>query len=892
MEESSVEKITQETAQNSEGKNDDLPESNEAKVQGQESKEKEENDEENSEKKEGKTLDSNVGLDVGDIKSGEKEEESNTGKLTTAPKNEGEEDNTVENTISNEINVDKNTDNINDLNINNIDNSDNLKDLNYNSLKQESTINNIDNYNSTKTDSAQKRAPKITDSITNSSEILAANQQKSNNIITMSQSQNMKPSFTLTQENIMFPTFGDEDFENQLTERMDQDTLLRDMQTLQRILQEVIAMYADIIINNKNDFNNVLSKYKRRSFDSYLILKTIDILVSVIKIKLTHDKADINLELSDLLLKNQQFKQLISFQYTKPDQDALTSLLQIDSENFKIIKNDSHPLGIIVLNTLVKYLTSTLDKIKAKIIAFLSITNWAKAQNDEKRANFVVLFDLVQLLRRMEVANLMLFNAYFLDKKDIFNCDEDSEEWKRVKKGLFRVVSGNMEGVKSTLNFQTSNLLLNQAIILKGIKENSSTFMNLTRTISLSMKYKAKKNLIEFESKESQLKSSKSLMREFLELTTKPIFSKISPDTKPKIALKKVFWAKREHLPISVPFILKLIGAIYGEAKAEEIRRGESSEIFKVFLPDREKVKAMEMMKLSNPKESSIFYVKTILIHNKPLKIKGVSEGGKFLGFFGKKKVPEYDHPEAVLIHIHGGGFIATDTEFHESYLRNWAIQLGIPLIGIDYHLSPQSQYPTSLDDCFQSYTWLISHAEEYLGFSPKKVILSGDSSGGNLALGLTSLIIAINKVEKQSIKVPDLVITQYPCCNTSLRNMSLSMCLCLQDQLLNFWDLKYMNISYRGSYRNDMDPFLNPTMANEFLLKNFPKIRFLIASEDPLRDDAIRLVSNLTKVGKDVKCYEFKGYFHAFMGNESEIIRGNPTDILFREIREVLEGN
>ena len=56
-----------------------------------------------------------------------------------------------------------------------------------------------------------------------------------------------------------------------------------------------------------------------------------------------------------------------------------------------------------------------------------------------------------------------------------------------------------------------------------------------------------------------------------------------------------------------------------------------------------------------------------------------------------------------------------------EGYLRKWIERLNIPILGIDYSLSPKYKYPVALDDCWQAYNWIIDHSESELGIKPNK---------------------------------------------------------------------------------------------------------------------------------------------------------------------------
>jgi hormone-sensitive lipase len=112
---------------------------------------------------------------------------------------------------------------------------------------------------------------------------------------------------------------------------------------------------------------------------------------------------------------------------------------------------------------------------------------------------------------------------------------------------------------------------------------------------------------------------------------------------------------------------------------------------------------------------------------------------------------------DALVIHIHGGGFVAMSSTSHECYLRKWCNKLEVPVLSIDYRLSPECVYPGALDDVWQAYNWILENAQDELQIDLKKIILVGDSAGGNLVLSLCYLLIMHN------IRLPDAVFLAYP---------------------------------------------------------------------------------------------------------------------------------
>uniref|UniRef100_A0A8C5KNF3 Hormone-sensitive lipase n=1 Tax=Jaculus jaculus TaxID=51337 RepID=A0A8C5KNF3_JACJA len=64
----------------------------------------------------------------------------------------------------------------------------------------------------------------------------------------------------------------------------------------------------------------------------------------------------------------------------------------------------------------------------------------------------------------------------------------------------------------------------------------------------------------------------------------------------------------------------------------------------------------------------------------------------------------------ALVVHIHGGGFVAQTSKSHEPYLKSWAQELGAPIVSVDYSLAPEAPFPRALEECFFAYCWAIKN--------------------------------------------------------------------------------------------------------------------------------------------------------------------------------------
>lgn len=218
---------------------------------------------------------------------------------------------------------------------------------------------------------------------------------------------------------------------------------------------------------------------------------------------------------------------------------------------------------------------------------------------------------------------------------------------------------------------------------------------------------------------------------------------------------------------------------------------------------------------------------------------------------------------DAIMIHIHGGGFVAMSSASHQSYTRKWANQIGIPIFSIDYRLAPEHAYPAALNDVWQAYYWIVNNCETHFGIKPEKIFVAGDSAGGNLTLALTMLAI------EKHFRVPDFILPAYPALNLSLRNFSPSLILSLDDFILPSSFLMLCLDSYVKDADPEKDHFLSPAICPNNVLKKFPPTRIMIAGNDPLRDEAYKFTMKLLKNKVDIKVIEYIGFPHGFLSFE-----------------------
>ncbi|XP_029307310.1 hormone-sensitive lipase isoform X2 [Cottoperca gobio] len=131
------------------------------------------------------------------------------------------------------------------------------------------------------------------------------------------------------------------------------------------------------------------------------------------------------------------------------------------------------------------------------------------------------------------------------------------------------------------------------------------------------------------------------------------------------------------------------------------------------------------------------------------------SEGGSISLSLGLKTKRLPASP-CLLLHLHGGGFVAQTSKSHEPYLKSWSQDLGVPILSVDYSLAPEAPFPRALEECFYAYCWALKN-HHLLGWTGEKVCLAGDSAGGNLCV-TTSL-----RAAAFGVRIPDGLVAVYP---------------------------------------------------------------------------------------------------------------------------------
>lgn len=189
------------------------------------------------------------------------------------------------------------------------------------------------------------------------------------------------------------------------------------------------------------------------------------------------------------------------------------------------------------------------------------------------------------------------------------------------------------------------------------------------------------------------------------------------------------------------------------------------------------------------------------------------------------------------VLHFHGGGYVLGSARGSLEYAGRLAEAVGGSCVTVDYRLAPEHPYPAAVDDAVDAYRGLLDS-----GVSASSIILSGESSGGGLALALALVL------KTAGDPLPAGIIGVCPFVDLTLRGSTVAE-FSGDDPAANRDVLAYLGASYFQGHE-PTDPLVSPLYGN---LSGLPPM-FLTASEgEVLLSDTTRFAERAKQAGVDV---------------------------------------
>jgi len=200
-----------------------------------------------------------------------------------------------------------------------------------------------------------------------------------------------------------------------------------------------------------------------------------------------------------------------------------------------------------------------------------------------------------------------------------------------------------------------------------------------------------------------------------------------------------------------------------------------------------------------------------------------------------------------VHFHLHGGGWIFMGGRNCVLPAAVAASEFGGVVYAPDFRMPPDMPFPASLDDSLRVYQHLLER------FDPSSVLVSGASSGGNLAAAL------MHKARDAGMPQPCALFLNTPVLDLTNASDSLAtnrgLDIVLGEGTANMAEL----------YRHGADPrspYVSPLLGD--LSRGFPRTYLRTGTRDLLLSESVRMHAALRKAGVESDLYVGEAMPHA----------------------------
>jgi monoterpene epsilon-lactone hydrolase len=208
------------------------------------------------------------------------------------------------------------------------------------------------------------------------------------------------------------------------------------------------------------------------------------------------------------------------------------------------------------------------------------------------------------------------------------------------------------------------------------------------------------------------------------------------------------------------------------------------------------------------------------------------------------------DHDsESVVLYLHGGGFMYGSERSHGELCARLALAARARVALVFYRLVPEARFPAALDDAISAYRALFQ-----AGVPPTRVIVAGDSAGGNLAL---SLLIALRD---RTEPLPAGAVLISPWVDLTAHGGS------LERHELYDWASPWTFERWAAEYLEGADasePRASPGLAE---LSGLPPLYISIGTAEMLHDQVLALAERAREAGVDVTLEAVKNRVHLWL--------------------------
>lgn len=212
-----------------------------------------------------------------------------------------------------------------------------------------------------------------------------------------------------------------------------------------------------------------------------------------------------------------------------------------------------------------------------------------------------------------------------------------------------------------------------------------------------------------------------------------------------------------------------------------------------------------------------------------------------------------------LVVFMHGGGWAVGDLDCYDGLVRALTNLSGAVFLSLDYRLAPEHGFPAGLNDCLAAVRWARDQAVA-LGCDPARLVVMGDSAGGNLAAVVTQILHA-------EATPPAAQYLLYPVIDASRPHEAYPsrMAVGNGDLFLSRDAIAGTAAWYLAAGGGQAsDPRVSPINAPD--LSGLPPAFVMVVEFDPLRDEGLAYADALRAAGVPVVLDVVPATIHGFL--------------------------
>jgi len=219
--------------------------------------------------------------------------------------------------------------------------------------------------------------------------------------------------------------------------------------------------------------------------------------------------------------------------------------------------------------------------------------------------------------------------------------------------------------------------------------------------------------------------------------------------------------------------------------------------------------------------------------------------------------VPQHEpDTTGLVVWLHGGGWYVGDIPTFDRVARSLANASGQKVLLVEYRLAPEHCFPQQVDDADATVRWARSEqGAAQLGIDPARVVVGGDSAGGQLAA------VAVRHARGDGLPPPAAQLLVYPALDPAMDSDSYRAFA--DGPMLTAADMERCWGFYLAGGDGAGDDLAVLEAPDH---EGLPPTWIAVAGQDPLRDDGLRYAARLRGAGVTVHEERFEDMVHGFL--------------------------